>query len=93
MSGNKRGRCGSAEGGYRPPPCWYPPEPRAVLDLADALKVNAVWQGLPDREKWMVKYAMVWREHWRATCRKLGIGHERYDEVLETSLAMMRRAL
>lgn len=92
-SGGSVGRCGSAEGNYRPPPCWHPPEPRVGIDLADALKVNEAWQELVMPEKQMVKFAMVYKEHWRATCRKLRIGSEQYDSMLERSLTNLRNNL
>jgi hypothetical protein len=93
LSGAKRGRAGSAEGGYRPPPCWNPPEPRVVVDQADAIEVNEVWKKLPYKSRDMIKYSMVWREHWRATCRKLNLLPDEYDVFLGYSLRLMKDML
>ena len=60
------------------------------MDELDAVKVNACWRQLPDLNRRMVKFAILYREHHRATCRKLHIGWRTYDEVLDESLGLLK---
>ena len=60
------------------------------MDELDAVKVNGCWRQLPERNRLMVKFAILYREHHRATCRKLHIGWRLYDAVLDESLGMLK---
>ena len=42
--GGGGGRCFSAEGAYRSPQVWHPPEPRpAEVDVNDAIRMQKAW--------------------------------------------------
>ena len=75
--GGSGGHCVSIEHRYRSPQCWYPPEPRMVIDVRDAWKVqDAMTSAVNARfmdanESRALLYAYGWKDthRWRAAKR------------------------
>jgi hypothetical protein len=90
--GLHQGRTGSAEGNWRSPQIWHPPEPRPeVLNEPDALLFNSAYWQLGERVRQVIKI-LVFRPHlrpqWQA--QKLGVHYLKLDEELAWAKTMMK---
>ena len=88
----------SLESRYRSP-IWYSEDvnfQRFTTEEKDAWEVERAWFSLPQNPvdyRGCVKYAWIWGEPYRATCRRLKIHWGKYDEVLGRALSMLRNRL
>lgn len=95
---NQRGRAGSAEGAYRSPQHWEPPEPNMklldpIIDW-DALLVNRAYWQLGEKTRRTIK--ILWfRRSWgpERQARKIGIHKSKLEEVAELSKKMLSNRL
>ena len=62
------GHCSSIEHRYKSPQCWYPPEPKAIIDLFDAVRVEKVVRQLPN--EYQKPFVLYWVQFY-------GHGHNR----------------
>lgn len=62
------GHCASIEHRYRHPQHWDAPEPRIVVDLFAAVRVEKIIRRLPiEQQKPLVLYWVLFRRPWRET--------------------------
>lgn len=93
-----QGRCHSAEGSYRSPQHWDPPEPdmrilEPIIDY-DALLVNRAYWQLGEQTRRTIKilwFRTGWRPQWKA--QKIGCHHTGLDEVGRRAKLMLRNRL
>lgn len=86
----------SLEGRYRPPPSWHPPEPKQVVDIFDAAKVEATLTNptFPEKYRKIIVYAYITPYiNINVFCRKNGVRARGMDEDLKTAIMMLENRL
>lgn len=92
--GYRKKHCYSAEGRYRSPQHWHPPEPRQPeIDLHSAIKVERIIVRLPIKYKILLLGHYVRYSNPRAICRKLAIRPSDYEGTLQMAKLMVRNNL
>ena len=96
--GRKQERAGSAEGAWRSPQCWEPPNPRPPeIDLLDALDVNKayirLWMLAPSWAN--VIKVIVFKPYLRPQrqAQLLGTHYLKLDQMLAKAKTMLRNQL
>jgi hypothetical protein len=93
-----QGRCFSAEGAYRSPQHWDPPEPNMrilepIMDY-DALLVNRAYWQLAEKTRRTIKilwFRTNWKPTWQA--QKIGCHHTELGEVGYRAKRMLQNRL
>jgi hypothetical protein len=93
-----QGRCFSAEGAYRSPQHWDPPEPNMrilepIMDY-DALLVNRAYWQLAEKTRRTIKilwFRTSWKPTWQA--QKIGCHHTELGEVGYRAKTMLKNRL
>jgi hypothetical protein len=98
QKGLHQGRVGSAEGNWRSPQIWHPPEPRpAAIDLPDAVAVNRAYTQLAIQSPSAAKaiQVIVFMPYLRPQrqAQILGTHYLRLDGLLDKTKIMLRNVL
>jgi hypothetical protein len=96
--GLHQGRTGSAEGNWRSPQIWHPPEPRPpVLDDLDAVAVNRAFSQLAQNSPTYANVikVLVFKPWMRpqAQAQVLGVHYMRLDQELHKAKKMLSNLL
>jgi hypothetical protein len=76
--------CKSLESRYKSPQAWNPPEPRTIIDILDAIKVEKAIVSLPRRDINIIVYAYLKSGYnFDAFCSKHKIAGNKYASKTE----------
>ena len=62
---------------------------RGPVDILDAQIIEDAWRTLPEPYRTFLKSAWIRGHHPRVTCRKAGVHHLRYEEILVLSMHVL----
>jgi DNA-directed RNA polymerase specialized sigma24 family protein len=97
----RQGRCGSIEHRYKlrrgdDTPygwgAWLTTPPQVMLPQLDALaalEVEKTMRRLPRKHRQALKYEYVYRLPWKMSCKRLGLGYDRWGEHLSRAQQMV----
>jgi len=87
------GHCYSIEHCYRPPQIWYPPGPRIIVDVREALRVERTMRLLPRQHCAALKFAFVYRAPAAWCAHRLAIPYRDWDGFLHDAMDMVKNLL
>jgi DNA-directed RNA polymerase specialized sigma24 family protein len=86
--------CASIEHKYRSPQCWYPPEPKLIVDNLDALKIErALLDPYPEKLKHVIKMHYVKKKPSRVICDFIHIPWKQFDLYFKRAHEMLDNRL